>query len=141
VSAECEAAVEARADASVECTPPTLDLRFELRADLEPAARAGFHAWLEVFRLRYSAMLAASAQAEVVLDAIVDGETGLVAAATGAVLDVAEDLAASGDLQAKVGAACAVVELPEVAAALEGARLDLQASAQAMVTISAALGG
>jgi hypothetical protein len=141
VSAECEAAVEARADASVECSPPTLDLRFDLRADLDATARAEFLAWLEVFRLRYSAMLAASAQAELVLDAIVDGDTGLLAAASGAVLDVAEDISVSGDLQASFGAGCALLELPAVPEALGNARLDLQASAQAMVTISAALGG
>jgi hypothetical protein len=135
VKAECEASVEAKANASVECTPPSLDIGFQWSAAFagDVDAQAEFKAWLVGFRARFSALLAASAKAELVLDS---GQL-LVTAAGDVVTNVASDLQAEGDLKAKIGAGCALIELDAVGNALGGAVADMEFSVSAFAEISA----
>lgn len=133
VSAECEATVEAKASASLECTPPTLDIAFTFNgaaaADLD--AQAEFRAWLQGFRGHISGLVAARAEA----DAILQASASLVASSEGALRGAVEDISASGDLAASIGAACALDQLPIAATALGTASTNLTTTAEASLTV------
>jgi hypothetical protein len=133
VSAECKATVEAKADASVQCTPPTLTFGFEWNAEAEGnlELQAEFRAWLEGFRVHFAALVAAEAEAKIVGEAAV----ALVASADGALLGAVEDLEASGNLKAAIGARCALIELPIAAGALQSSQAELTANASAAVEV------
>ena len=138
VSAECQASVEAKANASVECTPPSLSVSFQFAAGLDAEAQAEFKIWLEGFKARFSNMLAASAKLEFVLDAA----GGLVVAADGAVRGVFNEIG-SGDLnlKASIGIGCALDELEAVGSALASAQGELTASISATASVSGAVTG
>ena len=138
VSAECEASVDAKANASLECTPPTLAFGFEFNADTSGnvAAQAEFRAWLEGFRGHFGAILALRAKGDVVAEAAVE----LAAAGAGAVELAVDDLTASGDLKASLGAACALGQLPDVADALTTSSGELAGNLQASVELVGAFG-
>jgi hypothetical protein len=138
VKAECAAQVEAKAKAEIVCTPPSLSVEFQFAAGLDADAQAEFKAWLEGFKGRFAAMLAARAKLDFVAEAAVD----LVAAAGGAV-EGSIDAALGGDLSVKlvVGLACALEELPEVQVVLAEAQGQLTASADAFVEISRVVAG
>ncbi|MCA9704415.1 MAG: hypothetical protein KDK70_01045 [Myxococcales bacterium] len=139
VSAECEASVDAKASASLECTPPTLAFGFQFngaaQGDLQ--AQAEFRAWLEGFRGHFGAILALRARGEVVAEAA----GNLAAAASGAVQGAVDDLSASGDLKASVGAACALGQLPAAADALASSSGALAGNLTASAEVVAAFGG
>ncbi len=139
VSAECEASVKAKADASIECTPPSLKIAFNFNADLEGDldAQAEFRAWLEGFRGHFGALLALRAKGEIVVDAAAN----LAASAGGAVTGAVEELSASADLSASIGAACALEQLPVAAQALGSASGELTANVSATVEVLGAVGG
>ncbi|MEM9453685.1 MAG: hypothetical protein AAGF11_05870 [Myxococcota bacterium] len=139
VSAECEASVEAKASASVECTPPTVAITWEWSAELEGdvTAQAEFRAWINGFRGHFSALLAARAQGDLLLES---GQ-GLIDAAGTAVTDAAADLEADANIRASIGAACALQELPIAADVMTSSIADLTASVSAAVEVSAAVGG
>jgi hypothetical protein len=140
VSAECEASVEASAKAEVECTPPQLaiDFRFSAAIEADVDAKADFLVFVENFKLRFAALLAARAKLEIVGEAAV----GLSAAATGAVQGaVNAQLEGDLDLKATIGLGCALGELDEVGAALSGAVSDIDASVSAVIFISGSVGG
>lgn len=138
VKAECEAAVEAKANASVQCTPPSLQIKFQWSAEFEgdAQAQAQFRAWLEGFKAHYSALIAAAAKAELVLES---GELMVDAAGT-VVTDAAGELQANGDIKASAGALCALGELEAVGDALGTAVADMQFSVEAFAEISASVG-
>jgi hypothetical protein len=138
VKAECEATVEAKASASVECTPPRLEVTWQWSASLmgDANAQAEFRAWVKTFQGQLAALLAASAKVDVVLGAA----NLLVSAAGNAVTGAATELSGDLDLKTSIGAGCAIKELPKVSAALEGAVGDLEASASAVVMIKGAAG-
>jgi hypothetical protein len=137
--AECEASVDAEAKMRAECTPPSLEIRWQWSAELEGdlAAQAEFKAWIEGFRGRYSALLAASARGELVLKA---GD-GLITAAGGLVTSLPDELSAEADLKATVGIGCAVDELKSVGALIGDASAALSGSVSAIGEVSAAIGG
>jgi hypothetical protein len=136
--AECEASVEAEAKLRAECTPPTVEIRWQWSAGFDdPQAQAEFKAWVEGFRGRYAALLAATARAKLVLDA----GAGLGKAAGGLVTSVQADFAADPSVRATVGVACAVEELGTVGALIEGASTAVSGSVTAAGEISAALAG
>lgn len=139
VSAECEATVDAKASASIECTPPTLAFSFEWAAGLEGDvnAQAEFRAWLEGFRANFSAIVAARAEAEVVAGAAAN----LIVNADGALRDAVAELQDSGEVFAAVGAACALVQLPDAAGALTASSESLQANASAALTLTGSFSG
>jgi hypothetical protein len=140
VSAECEATVEAKASASLQCTPPTIAFQFAwaggVQTDLN--AQAEFRAWLEGFRLHFGAILAARAKAEIVAGAA----TRLIASAGegGALLAAVKELAVDGSLNARVGAGCALKEVPVAFDALSSAGAELSGSLGAAVEVAGAFG-
>ena len=93
-------------------------------------------AWINEFRLRYGTLLAARAQAEL----LVNSGRGLIEAAGGAVTDAAAELEGDASLRVLFGARCALLELPEVGAVLRGGVEQLEASVSAAAEITAAVG-
>lgn len=139
VSAECEASVEAKASASVECTPPQLAIDWQWSAALEGdvQAQAEFRGWINGLRLHYSAILAARAQA----DLIVEAGNGLIQASGGAVTDAVAELEGGANVRLAIGAACALGELPVAADVLTASVGELSAEVSAAAEVGGALGG
>jgi hypothetical protein len=137
VSAECKATVDAKANASVECTPPSIDVQFQYSAAIEgnADAKAEFNAWISGFKAQFAGMLAATAKADILLEA----GANIVANAQGAVKGAA-DAALSGDLKAKIGAGCAVAALGDVNTVVKGSVDGLNASLTAFADIGGAVG-
>lgn len=139
VSAECSATVEAKAEASIECTPPSIDISWQWSAELEGDVKAQgeFKAWVTGFKGQLGGLLAATAKAQI----LVDGIGNLSGAAQAAVGGAAADLQASGDLKVSIGAACALLQLEDVAGLLGDAGGELKGSLEASVQITAMAGG
>lgn len=139
VSAECQATVDAKANASIECSPPSLDISFEFAAALDGdlAAQAEFRAWLEGFRVRFAAIVALRAEAEVIAALSVDVGTAGVTAVT----DAAGELSADANVAAAFGAVCALEEITTVGEAMASSSQGLLVEAQASVEVIAAVGG
>lgn len=139
VSAECEASVEAKAEANVECTPPSLSVEFQFAAGIDADGQAEFRVWLEGFKGRFSAMLAASAQ----LERVGVAAQGLVTAASGAVNGAVEAIEADGSisLKASIGAGCALTELENVGTALGEASAAVSGSVSAVAMVSGSVAG
>jgi hypothetical protein len=136
--AECEASVDAEAKLRAECTPPTLEIRWQWAASFDdPQAQAEFKAWVEGFRGRYAGLLAAGARAELVLRA----GAGLGQAAGQLVGSVQDDFAGDGDPRAAIGVGCAVAELEAVAGVISDGSAALTGSVSAVAEISAAFAG
>lgn len=113
------------------CTPPSLTFSFEANADLSAEAQADFRAWLEGFRVNFSSILAARAEGELIIAA-----AGKLGASAGAALNGAVmDLSTSGNLKAKFGARCALLELPIAASALADSGGDLKVNVDASIEV------
>lgn len=138
--AECEASAKAEANASVQCFPPQLEITWQWSAKLDGDvnAQAEFRAWLQGFRVRYAALIAALKRAELVVKVGAD----LAAAAEGAVKG-SIDVAASGDVDLKtgVGLGCALNALGDVGTAVQQATGRLQGSITAAAEVSGSIGG
>ncbi|MFZ6181906.1 hypothetical protein [Nannocystis pusilla] len=136
VSAECEATVEAKAEASVQCYPPSLDVSYKLTVDAGSQGELDLKVFISSFKLRYSALLAAIARAE----GLIDVSAKLGDAGVAAVNSAAGTLKASGDLKASIGAACAIGLLPDAAKLITDAagKLGTQLEAAGSVTASIA---
>jgi hypothetical protein len=139
VSVECEASVEAKASASIECTPPTLDISFKwavgIDGDLD--AQAEFKAWLVGFKGHFSAILALSARGSLIGEAAVNLSTTGEAALT-AVLD---ELSGGSDLKASIGAVCALGQMGKAVESLVSASGKLGTSVAAAGEVTASFGG
>jgi len=137
--AECEASVEAEAKLRAECTPPSLEIRWQWSAAYagDVAAQAQFKAWVEGFRVRYAGLLAATARGKLVLEA----GAGLGEAAGSLVTSVQSDFAGQTDLRVTVGIACAVTEFGAVATVIGDASGALTGSLEASAEITAAIAG
>jgi hypothetical protein len=134
--AECEASVEAEAKLKAQCSPPSLEILWQWDASIEGdvEAQARFKAWVEGFRARYAALLAASARAELVLGA----GAGLGDAAVQLVETLPEAFPGL-DLRAAVGIPCALDELAAVPALIQRGSTALHGSVTAVAEVSAAL--
>lgn len=137
VKAECQAQVEAKAEARIECRPPSLSIGFQFKAGLDADGQARFKAFLEMFKGRFSAMLAVKAK----LDIVAKAAGNLVTSASGAVKG-AVDTALEGDLDLKatIGLGCALDALGEVSGVLQASTGELTASANAFVEIGGVVG-
>jgi hypothetical protein len=140
VSAECQASVDAKANASVECTPPSLSVSFQFAAGLTVEQQAEFKIWLEGFKVRFAGLLAAQAKLEIVGEAA----AGLIGAAGGAVNGAFEAIASdegSLSFSAIIGIGCAIDQLDAVGSALGEAQGEITASLSATASVAGAVGG
>jgi len=130
-SAECEASAKADASVNVECTPPSLDISYQLDASLKGQAKldaqAKFEAFLVSFKGSLSVIQANLSASDTVLAAGVD----VAAKAKGAVYDAVKAIDVTASLKVSVGVTCALGELPNVATAMKASTDSLTASASA----------
>jgi hypothetical protein len=133
VKAECRATVEAKADASVECFPPTIGITWAWSATYaaDPDLQAGFKAWLKGFEGHVSLMAASGAKSDILIEALGNLETTGVAA-----LDASSDTLADGDPVVSFKLVnCGLRELEDVTDVLAGATTSLQGSLSASVEV------
>jgi hypothetical protein len=129
--AECQASAKADASVNVECTPPSVDISYQFAATADAEAQANFEAFLVGFKGSFGAIVAASAQSDVVVQAGVD----MIAAGKGAVEGAVKELGASADLKASIGAGCALTALGDVKTLIDKSTGDLKASATASASL------
>jgi hypothetical protein len=142
--AQCDAAAscnaQARADASVEvqCSEPSIDVRYALRADLDAETRAQLELGLRRLQVRLPRILAKVDQAQLLVDASAE-----LAAAAGGAAEATVDAFAGGDLGAVAAlrvAECAPSELAAVPGLIAGSTGRLQTSLTAATELGTAVG-
>lgn len=137
---ECEASAKAAANANVQCTPPDLEVSWQWSATFanDVTAQAEFKAWLEGFKVRQAALLAAIRRSELILEVGAD----LTEAASGAVKG-AIDVVAEGDVDLKVavGLGCALTELDSVGTVIGDGVTRLQGSLSGAIEVTGTLPG
>jgi hypothetical protein len=141
VKAECEASAKAEASFSAECTPPSISIDYNLSADFEANgsvdAKAEFSAKIEAFGKAYAKLLAKGAE----IKGIITATAALPEAGVDAVTDAVGELSGSANIQVAFQATCALDALPTAGNLIVAAVADLQASADAIVTVSGSVGG
>jgi hypothetical protein len=138
VKAECQATVEAKSDASVECFPPSIEATWTWSATYanDLMAQAGFKAWLKGFQVHVGAMAGSGAKADILIEALGDlGDAGLTA------VTASGDTLANGDLVVSFKLLnCGLKELEKVGGLLSGASTGLEGSLSASVEVFSAAG-
>ena len=139
-SAECEASARAEAKVNVQCSPPSIDASYRLKAvaSADVMAQVKFEAALKtLIRVRLPALVAVTARAKSVASA---GEDLALAArvAVKASIDTAIDGDAS--IRAKAGLVCAVGQMDDVEMAVDDAVEQLTDSLNASASIQAVFG-
>lgn len=142
VKAECEASVKAEAEMSAECTPPSVGLDYQLKADFDFDAGAGvdaravFAAKLEAFAQAYGKLLAQGQK----LEAIVRASASLGDAGADAIVDAGKK--ASGDFAVTFKlATCLPGAISDATGKLSASAGKLEASGNAIVKITGAISG
>jgi hypothetical protein len=137
-SAECEASAKAEAKVNVQCTPPTIQASYRLKAGVDAMAQAKFEAALKtLISVRLPALTAAIKRGQSVGEA---GEDLAVAAkdAVSASIKAAADLKAG--VRAWFGLRCAAKELPDVEMAVEDSADRLNDNLSAAIGVTTMLG-
>ncbi len=136
VMAECEASAKAEASFNAECTPPSIDIRYELRAGGNVEAQAKFEAAVKNLKVRLPKLLASIKSADVMVDAAAQLGGAGKTAVTGAI----DRLKADASARVVVGLACAAGELDAVAGAISSGTKKLNDSVTATAELQSALG-
>jgi hypothetical protein len=108
VKAECEAVVQTKADASLNCLPPSLVMNWQWAPGVEgdANAEAEFRAWLVTLEQTTTSAKSKGIKGDILVDGFAAmQESGEMATRSAA------DAALSGDLKASIGAGCALPEL------------------------------
>jgi len=146
-SADCQASASAQANASLECTPPSLDIGFAFAAGVDASAQAGFVARIGELKVRGAAILQGAAKLEALINGKIDGKVvfnpaplaGLTASMKGIV-----SAGVSGDLFAglpKGRIPCVIPALTEAVAALGKAGGEVGGTIQAQAMFATVLTG
>lgn len=138
---ECEASATADMSVDATCTPPALDVSYQLAAGVAGDALAAgeFQAWLEGFKGHVSAILAYEARSE----ALGSAATDIASHGRFAIKDSIEGSLKTRDdllLAAMIGLGCAPGELPHAITLVEKVGTDLAASDQAVVDVLGMVG-
>lgn len=135
--AECQASAKAEASFNAECTPPRVDVRFELKAvaQADVEAQAKFAAAVRNLEVRLPKLLASIKGGQFAIDAAADLGVAGKAAVEGAITG----LQADADIKTGIGLTCAVGELGAVGGAISSATDKLSASIQATAELTGAL--
>ncbi len=144
VKAECEATAKAEASFNAECTPPSLDIKYNLttQAQADFAAdvnvKAAFEGKIQAFGKAFANLTAKGAKIEAIIKA--GGDLGSSGAAA---VDGALQAAGSGTLStgASLDLACGIAAFATVPAMLTEASGSLAVSAKAVADITLAVKG
>jgi hypothetical protein len=140
VKAECTATAKAEAEFNAECTPPSIDVAYELSAGADAAAsaeaRAAFGGKVKAFANAYAGLVAKGARIEGMLRATAE----LPEAGATAVGDAASALIGSADVKVAFKLGCVAGELPAAKTKITGAIAKLTATGNAVASIGTAVG-
>jgi hypothetical protein len=137
-SAECQASAKAEASFNAECTPPSIDVRYELKAVAagQVEAQAKFEAAVKNLKVRLPRLLASVKSADVMVTAAAE----LGGAGKSAVQGAVDDLEADAKAKTIIGLGCAAGELGNVSGAITSGTKSLTDSVQATLELRKALG-
>ncbi len=138
-SASCEASAKADAKFSVVCTPPSIDIKWTLNANLDASAQADFDLAINSLQVHLPNLLAALKKGRLVVDAGVELAGDGKAAIEGTVSAVAK-----GDVDAVAAyriATCVPGELKVVGNVIADTGKELTASVEAAGSVSTELLG
>lgn len=138
VKPECQDAVEAKANASIECAPPALEITWQWSdaLQLDPIGQAQFKAWLQGFEKHIGVMLAARAKADLVIASL--GDLGT---AGGQALESSTGLVAEADvINTFKLTSCAIPQLGDAAIVVGEASDRLALEAAASLEVFGAIG-
>ena len=133
----CEAAAIARSSIAASCLRPRLALSYELKQSVtgDGAARRAFEVWLSGFKIRYGALLAQLAKAEL----LVESAQALTSAAPSAVdafsLD-SEQSMTGGDIAYGFGLLRALEQIPETVDLVEKSSRSLASQVNAATKLT-----
>lgn len=136
-SASCNASAKAEASVNVECTPPSVEIDYTLKAGLSAELEAEFKAGISKLRTRLPKLLAAIKKGDLVVAA-----GGDLIAAAGTAVDGIVDAAAKGDIQADVAfklATCAPAQFKEAGNIVKSSSDDLKAQVEDAVAFRSAV--
>lgn len=144
-SADCNASASAQGEASIECTPPSLEFQFNFSAGLEGdlSAQAAFRARIGELRVRGAAILQGFAQMGAIINGRVNGElvfdppplVNIQQQFSGVI-----DAAASGEFEIAPGRIdCVVPALREAADVLASVATDTAGTIEAQASFSTEL--
>jgi hypothetical protein len=143
VSADCQATAKADAQFSADCTPPSVDIKYNLSADAKAmfaadvSAKAAFEGRIQAIGTAFANIAAKGAK----LKAVATAGGGLAEAGVSAVGDTIGKLATSTDVKLLVGGYCASKSLDTVGSAVTSAVTDLKATADATVAVATTFAG
>jgi hypothetical protein len=143
VEADCQATAKAEAQFAAECHPPSVDIKFNLTAEAQALfasdvnAEAAFDAKIQAIGKAFANIKAKGAKVE----GVVRAGGGLVTTGAAAIKNAAAAIGSSGDAKLIIGGYCAGLAMPEVEAALSSSVTSLQATGNAVVSISQTFGG
>jgi hypothetical protein len=141
IEADCKASASAQASASLECTPPRLEVDFAFDADVTAEARAEFLARLTVLKVEFIGILKGLANAQVLIEG--DAELGIpsIEEVLTAQIEAAGDLSFDGLAGiSPYGAVCAAAALVDAAGAIGDAATELSGTLTASLEIAGAIG-
>jgi hypothetical protein len=137
-SATCNAQAKADASVEVECSEPSIDIDYALRAGLDAAVAAQMELGMRQLAVRLPRILASLEQARL----LVDASAGIGAAASGAAEGTIRAFT-SGDLGAVAAvrvAQCAPAEFQAVPGLIASSTAELRAQVEAAAKVNAAVG-
>ncbi len=143
-SADCQAQAKAQASASLECTPPSLDIGFEFAANVDAAAEATFVAKFAELKLRGASILQGFARYEALISGRVNGEVVFTPSPLNGVIAAVGALDVDGEIFADIPVfrlGCAGTALVESASLLGTLSADAAATLQAQGRFAAVLIG
>jgi hypothetical protein len=141
-SADCQAEASAQASASLECTPPSIEIGFNLKADLDAKGKAEFIAKMSELKVRMVAIVQGMFQLRALVDADYAAEIGIeppvgqITAAVQGLLEINID-----ELDIPAGRlACVLPALEDSQDILVSAATDLPDTVEAQIDIVGVLG-
>ncbi len=142
-SAKCEGQASAQASASLECTPPSLDLQYAFAAGVDASAQGKFLARIGQLRIRGAAILQGAARLSALITGEIDGEVVFNPAPLAQIqaqLKVVVDAGVEGDLFANVPKGrllCVIPALQEAGKALVNVGTEVAGTIEAQAKFGA----
>lgn len=146
-SADCQASASAQANASLECTPPSLDISYGFKANVNGGAQAQFMARIGELKLRGAAILQGAAKLEALINGKIDGEVVFNPSPLASLRASMEGIASAGvkgDLFADVPKGrigCVIPAMKEAVEALGRAGSEVGGTIQAQVMFATVFAG
>ena len=141
VQANCKASASAQASASLDCTPPRLDIDFDFTGEATAAAQAAFLAKMSVLKTEMVGVIQGLVNARILVEGDADANIPAIQDVLVGQIDVAGNLTVD-DLEGitPYGAICVAAALLDAGAAVVDAADELGGTVSASVAVSGSIG-